>query len=543
VSDDALNSQQKLTLAACGVAVALVTIDFTAIDVVITPIEKDLDSDLSTIQWVVNGYFLSFAALLVTGGRLADIFGRRRILLLGIAIFGAMSLLGGLAATDWWLIAARALQGAGGALIYPAAMGIAFAVAPPSRKAFAMGLIIGAAGFGTAIGPALGGLLSELASWRLVLLFNIPVAALAAAATLRNVEKDSGEEGAHHLDYGGIALFGGALALLLLAIDQSSAWGWGDERTIGLLVLAAALAVALAFVESRVDQPLLPRDVIRNRRFVIPALVGGAMGGPLFIVLFYVPQFLEKLKGWTTLAAGAGSLPLTVALAVSALFAGGLYARLGAKAMVAGASLVIGAGALIIALVDETTSYAVLVPGLVLMGVGLGFGLSSANTAAVGSVDPSRTSVASGLTYMTRTMLSTIALAVATTIYIGVGESRLDENLAAADVSISSEKQAQLEGLLAGTDSAQEVLDELPAAAADRVSPAVSDAFLSGLHDVMFLGAGLAAAGALVALLFVGGRVEWPHRLRHSTELTGGPSPPTVEYHEAQAQGPSRETH
>ncbi len=533
-----LTRTQKLTLAACAMAVILVTMDFTAIDVVITPIEKDLDSDLSTIQWIVNLYFLTFAALLVAGGRLADMFGRRRILLIGLTIFAAMSLLGGIAQTDWWLIGARGLQGTGGALLWPAAMGIAFAVVPPSRKAMAMGLIIGAAGLGTAVGPALGGLFGELVSWRLVLFFNLPVAAVAAAIALRNVADDPGEEGKHRVDYGGIMLAGGALAALLLAIDQSSAWGWGDVRTIGLLVLSALLVVALWLVETRVDQPLLPSDVIRNRKFVIPALVAGAMASPLFIVMFYLPQFFEKLKGWTTLAAGAGSLPLTIALAVSALFAGGLYARLGPKTLVAGGALAIGIGALIVALVDEATSYAVLVPGLLLIGVGLGLGLSSVNTTAVGSTPPNRTAVASGLAYMTRTMMATIALAIATAVYIGVGENRLDDNLSAADISISAGKQQQLEGSLAGTETAQAVISELPREEAARVTPAVSDAFLASLHDVMFFAAGLAGLAALVALLFVGGRIEWPHRLRRSTVITGGPSPNTIEHHEELAQEP-----
>ncbi len=532
MSEDALTTTQKLTLAAAGLAVVLVTMDFTAMDVVITPIEKDLDSDLSTVQWVINGYFLTFSAILVTGGRLADMFGRRRILLIGIAIFAAMSLLGGLAQSADWLIGARALQGVGAALLWPAAMGIAFAVVPENRKAMAMGLIIGAAGLGTALGPALGGLFGELVSWRLVLFFNVPVAVLVFAVVARVVRSDADSESSHKVDYAGIALFAGALAALLLAIDQSSAWGWGDSRTIGLLAISALLGAVLVVVEARVDQPLLPRDVIRNRRFVIPVLAAGAMAGPLFVVLLYVPQFLEKLKGWSTLASGVGVLPLTIALALSALLTGRLYGRFGAKVMVAGGATAIALGAFIIALVDEATSYAVMVPGLILIGVGLGLGLASANTTAVGSTPPSRTAAASGIAYMTRTMIATVALAIATAIYLGVGDSRLADSLNAANVSIGGEKRAQLEGSLAGTESAQAVLDELPPEGAEQVTPAVDAAFLSALHDVMFFAAALAAVGALVALLFVGGRIEWPHRLRKSTVITGGPSPHTVEHHE-----------
>ncbi|MGI9556990.1 MAG: MFS transporter, partial [Solirubrobacterales bacterium] len=398
--DPGLTGAQKMTLAACAMAVILVTMDFTAMDVVITPIEKDLDSDLSTIQWVVNGYFLAFAAFMVTGGRLADIFGRRRILLIGLTGFAVFSLVGGIAQSAGWLIGARGLQGVGAALLWPTAMGIAFASVPGSRKATAMGLIIGAAGVGTAVGPALGGLFGELVSWRLILFFNVPVAALAGLIAVRHVASDPGEEGEHKLDYAGIVFIAGALIALLLAIDQSSTWGWGDPRVIGLLALSAIFAMALWFAESRVDEPLLPKDVVKNRKFLVPAIVAGTMGAALFISMFYVPQFFEKFKDWSTLAAGAGSLPLTIAVAVSAVFAGSAYRRLGAKPLVAGGAFAVGIGALIVALVDEGTSYAVIVPGLILMGIGLGFGLSSANTAAVGSTPPNRSAVASGVAYM-----------------------------------------------------------------------------------------------------------------------------------------------
>lgn len=531
MTGDALTQTQKLTLLACAVSTMLVTIDFTAMGVVITPIEKDLDSDLSTLQWIINGYFLMFAALLVTGGRLADMFGRRKILVAGLVIFAAMSLLGALAATDWWLIGARVLQGAGGALLWPAAMGIAFAVVPPSRKAFAMGIIIGAAGLGTALGPALGGLFGELVSWRLVLYFNIPVAAAALALALRYVADDAGESGEHRIDYAGVVTFGGGLAALLVAIDQSSAWGWGDERTIGLLVLSALLFGALALVERRGSQPLLPSDVIRNRRFLLPALVGSTLAAPFFITVLYTPQFLEKFKGWTTLAAGAGTLPLTVAFAAVAFFASRFYARLGARVLVTGSAFLISLGALVLALVDETTSYAVMIPGLAVMGVGLGIGLSAANTAAVGAVEPRRTAVAGGIAYMLRTMVATIIVAVATAVYISAGDSRLTDTLNAEGVSLSSTKISKLEGSLAGTESAQQVLGQLPAKQADRVEPAVADAFLASFHDVMFIAAALAALGGLASLIFLGGRVHRPHRPELSTLLSGGPHPPAIEHH------------
>jgi EmrB/QacA subfamily drug resistance transporter len=531
MSREPLTAAQKVTLAAMSCAVLLVAMDFTAIDVAITPIEQDLDSDLSTVQWVINAYLLSFAAFIVTGGRLADIFGRRRILYGGLAIFAAMSLLGSVALTDWWLVGARALQGVGGALIWPAAMGISFAVVPPSRRATAMGLIIGAAGLGTAIGPALGGLLTELVSWRLVLMLNVPVAAIAYAAS-RKVAEQRDEDASQRMDYAGIVLFAVALVALLLAIDQSSSWGWGDPRTIGLIAAAVVLLVVFWIVEGRVAEALLPRDVIRDRGFLIAALIGPMMVGPFLIILFYVPQLLEKFKGWSTLGAGAGLLPLTLAFALAAPLAGRLYERFGAKAMVAFGCAGVGAGSLIVALVDEATSYAVMVPGLVAFGVGLGVGIASTNTAACASVPANRTSVASGLAYMIRLTLGSVALAIATAIYTSTGESRLSDGLDRIGVSLDSAKVSELEGSLAGTDSAQAVLSELPAGKAEQVEPIVAEAFLGGLHDVMFLAAAIAAAGALLALLFVGRRIPWPHRLHRSTRISGGPFPATVDHHE-----------
>ena len=224
-----------------AVAVIVIANDFSAINVALPTMEKDFPTNVNTIQWVVNAYALTFGVMIVTGGRLADMFGRRSIFFLGTAIFASMSALGGAAQTETWLIASRVLMGIGGALMWPAILGMTFELLPEDRAGLAGGMIIGAAGLGNAMGPLIGGVLTDELSWRWIFFLNVPVAIFAVGVTSALVRVKEPDPGDQRIDYAGITTLSVGLVSLLIALDQVDDWGWSDPRVIALLALAATM--------------------------------------------------------------------------------------------------------------------------------------------------------------------------------------------------------------------------------------------------------------------------------------------------------------
>ena len=219
-----------MALVAMGLGVLVIANDFTALNVALPSIEHDLDTDVGTTQWVINAYALTFGMAIVTGGKLADMFGRRRVFFIGSVIFAVFSVAGGFAPNTGLLIAARVGMGIGGALMWPAILGMTFAALPESKAGLAGGLILGAAGIGNAMGPLIGGALSDLASWRWIFFLNVPIAALAILVTYLKVHQPPVEVDERRIDYGGIATLSLALVFLLVGMDQAADWGWGDPQ-------------------------------------------------------------------------------------------------------------------------------------------------------------------------------------------------------------------------------------------------------------------------------------------------------------------------
>ena len=502
---DRLDRGTLFALLAMALAVFVIANDVTALSVALPDIERQFDSDVSTVQWVINGYALVFGVLIVTGGRLADVFGRRRVFFVGSAIFALFSLLGALAESDAWLIAARALMGIGGAMMWPAVLGMTYDVLPESKAGLAGGLIIGAAGFGNAAGPLIGGAITDSVGWEWILVLNLPVAGLACLVTWRAVGAGAGQSGDRRLDYAGIASISVGLVSLLVALDQATAWGWADPRTIGLLVACALLLAAFAIVERRSGvRALIPPDVIRNREFRAACAAVLLMSATFFASLMYLPQFMQKILGYTPLEAGAALLPLMALFAATSFVAGPLYERLGARAVVIAGALCLTAGPFLISLIDRDSGYASLVPGMVVLGLGVGLFYSSITTTAVTALDPARSSLAGGIVYMFQVAGGSVGLGLTTTVFTTASEDRLDSDVASTGAQLPAKEVDSLHGALAGTDSAQGLLAQFPPPAADRLVELVRDAFASGMQWGFRLVAALALVGLVIAAVGVG---------------------------------------
>jgi MFS family permease len=396
-------------------------------------------------------------------------------------------------------------MGIGGALMWPAVLGMTYDILPKDRAALAGALIIGSAGFGNAAGPLLGGVLTDALSWRWIMFANIPIAAVACFVTWRSVRESQGAGGKEGIDVPGVATLSFGLVALLLALDQVTEWGWGDPRVLGLFAGCALLLAAFAAIERRAgDRALVPREVLGNPAFRAACLTTLLMSAVFFAVLLFLPQFMQKILGWNPLEAGAGLLPLMGVFAAISFAAGPLYERFGPKIVVTAGAACLALGTFLISLIGPDSGWAELVPGMVVTGLGVGLFYSSITTAAVTAVDPSRSSLAGGIVYMFQVAGGSIGLGLATTVFTTASEDKLQS----ATKGLSDSEIHDVQGVLAGTESAAQVLTRQGAATADRLTELVREAFVSGMTWSFRVVAALAFAGVVVAVLSVGGRMR-----------------------------------
>lgn len=417
IDSDRIDRGTLLALIAMGLGVFVVANDFTALSVAIPSIESGLHTTLSRAQWVINGYALVFGVLIVTGGRLADMLGRKRMFMVGASIFAVFSVLAGLMPNVGLLIACRGLMGVGGALMWPAVLGMTYALLPDSKAGLAGGLILGVAGLGNAVGPLLGGVLTDLLSWRWVFFVNLPVAAFAMLVTARQVSESTVDSGERHIDYEGVAVLSVALVSILLALDQASSAGFTDPAILALFALGAVGLGAFVAVERRKGEgALVPPSVIGNRVFAASCLAVLLMSAIFFSALLYLPQFMQTILGYSALGSGLGLLPLMVVFAATSFVAGYLYGHLGGRVVVVTGAACLAVGIAMVGALDARSTYLALVPGMVVLGVGVGLFYSSITTTAVTALDPSRSSLAGGIVYMCQIAGGAVGLGVNTAI-------------------------------------------------------------------------------------------------------------------------------
>ncbi|HEX3909814.1 MAG TPA: MFS transporter [Solirubrobacteraceae bacterium] len=503
--EGSIDRKTLLALIAMGVAVFIVANDFTALAVALPAIEKQFNTDVGTVQWVINAYALTFGVLIVVGGRLADIFGRKRMFILGAAIFAGFSVLGGAAQDTAWLIACRALMGIGGALMWPAILGMTFAALPESRAGLAGGLILGAAGIGNAVGPMFGGLLTEALSWRWIFFVNVPIAGFGVLATWLAIHQTEPEPTDRRIDYGGVATLSLGLVALLVALDQVTDWGWGDPRILVLLVLCAILLASFGLIERRMSEAaLIPRDVIANRNFRSACLTVLLISAVFFSTLLYLPQFMQKILGYSPLKSGVGLVPMMGTFALTSFIAGPLYNKLGAKRIVSLGCACIAVGILLLSLISRDAGYGGLVVGMLVLGVGIGLFYSSITTAGVTALDASRAGLAGGIVYMFQIAGGSVGLGLNTTIFTSSSKTNLNDHLHKAGAAVTEVQSDLVHGILAGTASGTRVLDQFSGGVAQHLASFVRDSFVAGLHTAFRLDTALAFCALLVALLFVG---------------------------------------
>ncbi|UGQ10156.1 MFS transporter [Yinghuangia sp. ASG 101] len=416
--DEAGPPRPGLALAVVVGAMLLVGIDVTVVNLALPDMRAALDMSSTASAWILNAYTLSYGGLLLLGGRVGDALGRRRVFCAGVGLFTAASLLAGLAPWAWWLIAARVLQGVGGALIGPSTMALLVSMFAGAARARAISWYSAVLGGGATVGLILGGLLTELASWRWVFLINVPLGAALVVLAPRIVPRvDRAASGTRPaFDFAGTITVTGGVGALVYACIRAGSHGWGDGATVAALIVAAVLLAVFVPTQRHAAEPLTRTATRGTLARILPpvALLGAAMFG----VLFFLGQYFQEARGYTPVRAGLAFLPMMAAQFAMARLAPTLVRRVGpAWPAVTGASAVT-VGLLWLWRIGETDAYAAGILGpLVLVGAGAGAAMSPMSIFGLSGVAPAESGAASGLLQTTQWLAGTVGLAVWVTVF------------------------------------------------------------------------------------------------------------------------------
>jgi EmrB/QacA subfamily drug resistance transporter len=448
------------TLGAVAFGLFMIMLDNTVVFVALSSIQSDLHISQSELEWVVSGYALTFAVLMLTGGKLADMFGRRRIFIVGLAIFTASSLACGLATGAGFLIGARVVQGVGAALMNPATLSIIVATFPPRQRGTAIGIWVGVSAMALAIGPLIGGILTEQINWSWIFFINVPVGIVGIIVSRLFITESRDESEEQRLDLPGLLSSAIGLFGLTYALIEGNNYGWGSARILGSLAVAAVALVTFVVLEHRQRLPMLDLSLFKNSTFaganVTMLLVALAMFG----VFFFNSLYLGQVLGYSPIQTGAAFLPLTVLIVFVAPLAGRFSDKIGSRWLM-GAGLVLLSGSLLsFSTLGVDSTFWDIVPGLVLGGFGMSLAMTPTTAAAMGSVPVDKAGVGSAVLNSMRQVGGSLGIAL-----MGA--------IVAASVSV------------------------LP------TSPEYPDQFVEGYHNALHVAAAIAIVGAIVAVATV----------------------------------------
>ena len=481
-------------------------IDGTVVNVALPSIQHALNATVSDAQWVVESYALFLAALILLGGTLGDFYGRRLVFTTGIFIFAAASAWCGFAPDMRHLIAARALQGIGGALLVPGSLAIISAAFPSVERGKAIGTWSGFTGITAAIGPVLGGWLIEHLSWRWVFFINLPLAAAVIVISLLYVPESCGDAGKHKLDIPGALLITLGLGCVVFGMIEAPALGWANPATWGTVTAGFVAIGVFLWREARTDSPLLPLRLFLSRNFSGANLLTLLLYAALGALLFFLPFNLIQIQGYTPTQAGAANLPLIFILFFLSRWAGGLVARYGAKLPLVIGPVVAAAGFLLFARSGIGGSYwMTYFPAMLVLGLGMSGVVAPLTTTVMDSVSEHQAGVASGVNNAVSRVASLLSIAVLGIIAFHVFDIQLEKRLDTANLPETA-KHTVMEQKNRLTQI--EIPPGLNASQQLALKHSIAESFLSGFRWVMIVSAGLALLSAISAWTMIAGKPQ-----------------------------------
>jgi EmrB/QacA subfamily drug resistance transporter len=478
-------------------------IDSTVTNVALPALQQDLGATAIDAQWIVESYALLLAALILVGGSLGDHYGRKRIYALGVGLFALASILCGIAMSPGQLIAARALQGIGGALLVPGSLSIISASFEGERRGKAIGTWSGFSGITAALGPILGGYLVENVSWRAAFLINVPLAAVVLYIVFRHVP-ESRDPDARKLDLPGAFLATLGLGGIVYGLIESSNRGLGDALVWGAIAIGTLALVAFVLVERRSREPMMPLNLFKSRNFsganLLTLLLYAGLGGSLY----FFPFLLIQVHGYSATAAGAAFLPFIIITFLMSRWAGGLVTRYGAKLPLIIGPSIAAVGFVLFALPGTEGSYwTTFFPAVAVQGVGMSLVIAPLTTTALNAVEGRHSGLASGVNNAVSRTAGLLSIAVLGIFVFAAFSIGLDSRT--EDLGLSPEQQAILnsEKVDLGGAEVPEGVDGATAAAVER---AVDESFVGAFRLAMYIAAGLAVASAIAAAVLIEGK-------------------------------------
>jgi len=494
VAGQPLSSRRRVvTLVAMCVAQGMILLDNTIVNVALPSIQRELDVDPGNLIWVVNAYVLALASLIMVGGTLGDRYGRKRVFLVGLAIFTAMSAACALSPNESVLIAARAAQGVGAALVAPLSLSILADAYPPERRTAAIGIWAAAAGLGFGAGPVVGGILVELFSWSAVFWVNVPIGIIGLVLVITGV-RESRNLHARRLDLPGAVLVAAGLCVLTFAIVESEHIGWTSPTMIALLAAAGVLLASFLVVESRVREPMVPLALFRDSRFTVSCGVYAIMYLALASTFFFVTLFFQNVEGWSALDVGLSWLIMNTPFLIASTLAGRLAVWIGTATCWLGV-LLGGLGVLALSFLTPGAGLLAASPGYVLIGAGYGMAVPTISSAAVSALPLEHSGLASGVLNSARQVGAAVGLAVLGSVGLAVTRN----SWAALSAQLPTAAQA------GAPDVVQDVSGGQGSVVAQQLGPAakplVDSAFVDGLHVALLIGGGLMLVAAAFAFM------------------------------------------
>jgi EmrB/QacA subfamily drug resistance transporter len=509
--------RQWLTLFAMCFALFMIMLDNTIVNVALPSIQRELHAGPSSLEWTVNAYVLTFATLILLGGKLGDRFGRRRMFIVGLVIFTIASAACALAQTDTQLIVFRALQGPGAALMNPLSLSIIVATFPRQKLPAAIGIWAGISGLGLAIGPVLGGFLVDNYGWSYVFWVNVPVGVIATIVCLSAV-LESRDPSARSLDVVGTVLVTSGLFSLTYGLIKTSDHSWTSAFVLGFLGAAVVLLTAWLFWERRTREPMVPLGFFRVRRFTIANMVALLVGFGMFGSIYFITLYFQNVKGYTPIQAGVRSLPTTLMILVAAPVAGRLNARVGGRALMVVGMISATIGMWGLAQIGVDTSYNAIWPFLIVLGLGISLTMPSLSSMAMGAVDPRRSGIASGVVNSARQIGGAMGIAVLGSIVALRATSDWKDRATALPPPVRARTDDLSQLVVGGQGKAVLAVTHLRVAQEQALH-----AFVTGMRSAFWAGGALMLAAALVAFFgLMGQPVHQP------AQAPGGAPAPSV---------------
>ncbi|MCD2469333.1 MFS transporter [Streptomyces sp. MBT42] len=407
------SSRDRAVIAAAAISMLLVQMDWFALNLMLPVIADDFGTPTTDLQWLVSGYMLALGALMITGGRAADLFGRRRVLVTGLVGFAVVSVVCAAAQNTAWLTAGRVVQGCTAALIFPVAVAVVTAYFRDDRQGRAVATVLAFSAIGTALGPFIGGAFAEHVSWRAVFLLNVPFCVAAAVLALRCVAETRDEDAGRGLDIPGVVLLAAGLSAVMIGVDQGAHWGWGSADTLTCLLGGAALLAVFGRLERRTAEPLLDLTLLRNRPFVVVTLAGSLSNVVYCLVAVLSALYLQQARGLSPLESGLVFLSLSVGAGAASYWSGHLAQHARPEALMAAGMLLCGVSLLGLTWAESIPLYTAI---FAVVGLGVGLGWALTNVATQSYVPANRLAAASGLVLTSLVLLGAVAVAVASTV-------------------------------------------------------------------------------------------------------------------------------